>query len=77
MTFLFGRGSPRQKLQFIYRATKQHALNLCKFASLYKATTILLRRTNGGKPRSLDSFVAGCLGGWAVFGERNAVNEQV
>lgn len=25
----------------------------------------------------MDTFVAGLLGGWVVFGERNAVNEQV
>jgi hypothetical protein len=25
----------------------------------------------------MDTFVAGLLGGWIVFGERNAVNEQV
>ena len=31
----------------------------------------------GGKQRSLDTFFAGLIGGWCVFGERNAVNEQV
>lgn len=77
MTFLFGRGTPRDKLKFVYKATRQHSTNLMKFASLYKLGIILMRRSNGGKERSGDSFLAGCLAGWFVFGERNAVNEQV
>lgn len=48
-----------------------------KFASLYKLIMISFRRTNAGKERSLDSFVAGLVGGWVVFGERTPVNEQV
>ncbi len=44
MTFLFGRGTPREKLAFILRATKQHALNLGTFTPLYKFITIALRR---------------------------------
>lgn len=77
MSLLFGRGTLQDKLKFVIKATRQHSFNLFKFASLYKAVTIFLRRTNGGKPRSADSFIAGLIGGWTVFGERNAVNEQV
>ena len=67
----------QDRLQFVYKATKQHATNLMKFVTIYKTITILFRNTNGGKPRSMDSFIAGLVGGWVVFGERNAVNEQV
>jgi peroxisomal membrane protein 4 len=77
MSILFGRGTTKEKLRFVYKASKQHSTNLMKFASLYKFATILMRRSNGGKERSGDSFLAGCLAGWYVFGERNAVNEQV
>jgi peroxisomal membrane protein 4 len=77
MTVLFGRGSPKERARFIYSATKQHSTNLMKFASLYKFACIIMRRNNGGKERSGDSFFAGCLAGWYVFGDRNAVNEQV
>lgn len=77
MTFLFGRGTPREKLRFILTATRNHSLNLMKFASLYKFIMILFRRTNGGKERTLDSFLAGLIGGWVVFSERTTVNEQV
>jgi peroxisomal membrane protein 4 len=77
MSILFGRGSYADRMRFVLTATRQHATNLCKFASLYKAVTILLRRTRGGKPKGGDAFLAGVVGGYAVFGERNAVNEQV
>lgn len=82
MTFLFGRGTPREKLTFILRATKQHALNLGTFTPLYKFLTIALRRlfeAAGGKgpvPK-WHSLVAGLIGGYYVFGERTPVNEQV
>jgi hypothetical protein len=65
-----------QRLQIIYRATKQHALNLAKFVSIYKTLLLLQKKTNGGKQRSADTFIAGLLGGYVVFGNRNAVNEQ-
>jgi len=61
----------------IFRATKQHALNLAKFVSIYKSIIVLQKKLNGGKERSFDTFVAGLLGGYVVFGDRNAVNEQI
>ena len=82
MTFLFGRGTPREKLTFILRATKQHALNLGTFTPLYKFLTIAMRRmyaAMGGKGAvpKWHSLVAGLIAGNYVFGERNPVNEQV
>ena len=82
MTFLFGRGTPREKLNFIFRATKQHALNLGTFTPLYKFLTIVLRRlyeATGGKGAvpQWHSLVAGLIGGYYVFGERTPVNEQI
>ena len=65
------------RLRTIYKATKQHALNLAKFVSLYKTLLLLQKKVNGGKERSSDTFLAGLIGGYVVFGERNAVNEQV
>lgn len=61
----------------IFKATKQHAFNLAKFVSIYKTVLLLQKKTNGGKERNIDTFIAGLLGGYVVFGERNAVNEQV
>lgn len=88
MSVLFGRGSAQDRARFVYRATRQHATNLLKFAALYKAVTIFLRTLRGqghaapsltspGVPDQLGALLAGALGGYVVFGERNAVNEQI
>lgn len=69
--------SVKARLRVIFRATKTHALNLAKFVSVYKTLLLLQKKVNGGKERSADTFIAGLLGGYAVFGERSAVNEQV
>lgn len=58
-------------------ATRTHAINLCKFVTIYKLLLILQKKLNGGKERDLDTFVAGGLGGWWVFGERTPINEQM
>ncbi|KAL9715768.1 hypothetical protein Ac2012v2_000210, partial [Leucoagaricus gongylophorus] len=58
-------------------ATKQHAFNLAKFVTLYKVFLLIQKKANNGKPRESDTFIAGLLGGYLVFGERNAVNEQI
>ena len=52
-------------------------MNLAKFVSLYKTFLLIQRKANGGKERSADTFIAGLLGGYLVFGDRTAVNEQV
>jgi peroxisomal membrane protein 4 len=38
---------------------------------------LLQRKLNGGKERTQDTFFAGLFGGYLVFGERNAINEQI
>jgi peroxisomal membrane protein 4 len=70
-------GSLKQRLLYVYRATKQHSLNLARFVTIYKTALLLQKTLAGGKERKFDTFFAGLIGGWAVFGERNAVNEQV
>jgi len=77
MAILFGRGDWKARLRVIFRATKQHSLNLAKFVSLYKAFLLIQKKVNGGKERNADTFFAGLLGGYLVFGERTAVNEQI
>ena len=61
----------------IYRATRQHAFNLAKFVSIYKTILLIQKKLNNGKERNADTFIAGLIGGYFVFGDRNAVNEQV
>jgi len=77
MSVLFGKGSWKTRLRLIFNATKQHSFNLAKFVALYKTLLLVQRRANGGKERSADTFIAGLIGGYAVFGTRNAVNEQI
>lgn len=82
MTLLFGRGTRGEKLSFILRATRMHALNLGRFTALYKLLSIGLRRTYeawGGKGAvpKWHSFLAGLVAGNILFGERTPVNEQV
>jgi peroxisomal membrane protein 4 len=72
---MYSRWNTRAKN--IFRATKTHALNLAKFVTIYKTLLLLQKKVNRGKERQLDTFIAGLVGGYAVFGERNAINEQV
>lgn len=77
MSILFGRGDWKTRLRGIYRATKQHATNLAKFVALYKTFLLIQKKANNGKERNSDTFIAGLLGGYLIFGDRNAVNEQI
>ncbi|KXS19720.1 putative peroxisomal membrane protein [Gonapodya prolifera JEL478] len=76
MTFLFRDGPIEDKVRFILRATFQHARNLAFFATIWKTTLLVLRRLNGGKERYYDTFLAGFVGGWFIFGEDNPINQQ-
>ncbi|CAD6586309.1 MAG: hypothetical protein CYPHOPRED_003469 [Cyphobasidiales sp. Tagirdzhanova-0007] len=78
MSLIFHRTPWKTRLQFIYQATKQHALNLAKFVTIYKTMLLVQRRlAHADKERSGETFWAGLVGGWFVFGDRNAVNEQI
>ncbi|ORX35639.1 peroxisomal membrane protein 4 [Kockovaella imperatae] len=77
MTLLFSNKSWPAKIRNIFTATRTHALNLAKFVTIYKVLLLLQKKFNGGKERNLDTFIAGGLGGWWVFGERTAINEQI
>jgi Tim17/Tim22/Tim23/Pmp24 family len=63
----------------VLKATTQHSRNLATFVTIYKGTMYLLRRANSGKEREADSFVAGLLGGYMVFGRgsQSSVNQQI
>ncbi|KAI8141633.1 peroxisomal membrane protein 4 [Fennellomyces sp. T-0311] len=77
MAFLFKSGSTMDKFRYIFRATKQHARNLGVFATIYKTAMFVQKRLNGGKEADIHTFVAGLLGGYFVFGENNAINQQI
>ncbi|KAH9807858.1 peroxisomal membrane protein PMP 24 [Melampsora americana] len=77
MSLIFHGGRPwKDRVRFVYKATKQHALNLSRFNMIYK-TSLLFLRYLGGKEHKMDTFLAGLMGGYFVFGEQNSVNEQI
>lgn len=75
----------REKLWLIFRATRTHARNLAKFATIYKLTCLLLKHygPDPGKEGPHDTLVAGLLGGYFVFGRRSrsgkisSINQQI
>lgn len=70
----------RSKCTLVYKATRQHARNLGLFALVYKTTMLFLRKTSPtGKERHYDTFLAGLLGGYTVFGRtiHNSVSQQI
>ena len=76
----FGAFSLKEKLNIIFKATRTHARNLATFAVIYKATLLIMRRAPpSGKEASYDTFLAGLLGGYVVFGRnsRSSVNQQI
>ncbi|KAI1105525.1 peroxisomal membrane protein 4 [Jackrogersella minutella] len=86
MVFLFRPGTLRQKAALVLRATRTHAQNLARFATIYKLVCYLLKwyGATPGKEGRYDSFLAGLLGGYVVFGGRSktsgkisSVNQQI
>ncbi|KAK5708985.1 hypothetical protein LTR17_020211 [Elasticomyces elasticus] len=81
MVLLFRSGTLREKLWLIFKATRQHATNLAKFALLYKSSMLALKSVNNGKEESVHSFLAGLFGGYWVFGHgrsaSSSVNQQI
>jgi len=77
MSILFGRGDWLTRARTIVRLTLQHATNLAKFVTLYKVCLLVQKKSQGGKQGFFDTFFAGLVSGYAVFGDRNAVNEQI
>ena len=56
--------------------TFQHARNLASFVTIYKSL-LYLQRIIKGKEDSMDSFIAGCIGGYFIFGKDTPVNNQI
>ncbi|PVU90401.1 hypothetical protein BB561_004901 [Smittium simulii] len=79
MTFLFKRGSLQSKLRAILLATKDHALKLALFATIYKTLVIVQRRLFNLKRENmaLAVFIAGFIGGGVVFRDSTSINQQI
>ncbi|KAA8914976.1 Tim17/Tim22/Tim23/Pmp24 family-domain-containing protein [Sphaerosporella brunnea] len=79
MVALFRSGTFREKAQQIFTATKTHAKTLSLFVLTYKTSMLFLRHVHDGKELPHDSFLAGLLGGYLVFGrgKQSSVNQQI
>ncbi|KAL4784690.1 Tim17/Tim22/Tim23/Pmp24 family-domain-containing protein [Aspergillus varians] len=81
MIFLFRSGTIREKVKLVLKATRQHARNLAVFCLIYKTSMLTLRNINPagvGKERQYDSFFAGLMGGYAVFGRhKSSITQQI
>lgn len=70
----------REKVKLVLKATRQHAYNLATFAIIYKASMIVMKHLNPSGPKEgpYDTFFAGLLGGYVVFGRHpGSVSQQV
>jgi peroxisomal membrane protein 4 len=59
----------------ILKATWQHSRNLGVFVPIYKSILLILKQFKQEHP--MDSFLAGLVGGWIVFGEDTPINQQI
>ncbi|CAG8981124.1 hypothetical protein HYALB_00005838 [Hymenoscyphus albidus] len=73
MIFLFRSGTVKEKAALILKATRTHAQNLAKYATVYKLTMLALKHMGSepGKEGPFDTFFAGLLGGYLIFGRRS------
>ncbi|TPX34908.1 hypothetical protein SmJEL517_g02623 [Synchytrium microbalum] len=76
MSFLFRNGSVKDKLRFAMKATYTHSKNLALFVTIYKSVLLVLKKLRGVENQG-DAFVAGIVGGYIIFGEDTAVNQQI
>lgn len=81
MVFMFRSGSFRQKIGLVLKATRQHATNLARFATIYKTSMLvlsLINPKNPGKEGPYDTFFSGAIGGYYVFGRHpNSIKQQI
>jgi len=77
IAILFGRGDWKSRAQTIFHQTKVHAMNLMRYVTLYKVIMLAQKKINNGKEQPWDTFFAGLIGAYVVFGDRNPVNEQI
>jgi peroxisomal membrane protein 4 len=75
MTLLWSRGPIPEMAMKIYRAARQHGMNLAKFAFTYKIGVALLAMVTG--PQAWHSAVMGAVCGALYWGDRSPVNVQV
>jgi peroxisomal membrane protein 4 len=75
MTLLWSRGPVPEMAMKVFRAAKQHGMNLGKFAFIYKLGVAILGRLTG--PQPWHAALMGAVCGALFWGDRSPVNVQV
>jgi peroxisomal membrane protein 4 len=65
-----------EKIRSILLATYTHSTNLARIVLVYKSLRLIFKLIFK-EIKQYHVFLAGLIGGWYVFGEKNSVNEQV
>lgn len=60
----------------ILKLTYQHSKNLACFVSIYKSILLVIKKLRG-QAGHYDTFFAGLIGGYIMFGSDNPVNNQI
>jgi peroxisomal membrane protein 4 len=76
MALIFGRGTPRDRINYVTKATYTHAKNLGLYVALYKFVSCAMRHLRG-KESGLNSIVGGAVGGFVMFGTGSPINSQI
>ena len=76
MQYLFGRGTTLEKLKTSIKLSWIHGRNLGSFVFIYKIVQCLLTQAYG-KRHPAFSFIAGIIGAFFIWSERNTVNQQL
>jgi len=76
MQVLFGKGTIINKLKMSIQLSWQHGRNLGVFVFIYKLVQCFLSRAYG-KVLPVFSFIAGIIGAYFVWSEKNSVNQQL
>ena len=66
MSFLFGKGSTKDRLKWAFEMSIKHGLLLTLFVSVYKSVQCLLANIRK-KACPLNSFIAGVIGAYCLL----------
>ena len=73
MQYLFGRGTIMEKLKVSFKLSWIHGRNLGSFVFIYKLVQTILTQFFGKSYKEFN-FVAGIIGAYFIWSDRNTVN---
>ena len=76
LTFIHSKKYVQLYVKFISLTITITISSLALFVTIYKSLLIIQRKIKG-KENHFDSFIAGIIGGYIIFGNDNPVNQQI